>query len=55
MEGWSFLGGHGSPECYAAYIYTNQRVIFVCQYDGLTSLEGIPARPIACMPTMPGG
>eukprot|EP00439_Symbiodinium_sp_Y106_P042006 s306_g5.t1 len=55
MEGWSFLGGHGAPECYAAYIYTNQRVIFVCQYDGLTSLEGIPKSPIACMPTMPGG
>ena len=55
MEGWSFLGGHGAPECYAVYVYTNQRVIFVSQYDGATNLEGIPLRPMACKPSMPGG
>lgn len=54
MEGWSFNGGHGSPECYAAYIYTDQRLIFPSQYDGATNLEGMPLRPTECMPTMPG-
>ncbi|CAK9036191.1 Uncharacterized protein SCF082_LOCUS21633 [Durusdinium trenchii] len=55
MEGWSYLGGYGAPECYASYVYTDRRVIFVSQYDGLTQLEGIPLRPMPCTPTMPGG
>lgn len=54
MEAWSFFGGHGSPECYAAYIYTDRRLIFPSQYDGSTNLEGMPLRPTECMPTMPG-
>mmetsp|Transcript_13804 Transcript_13804/g.25870 ORF Transcript_13804/g.25870 Transcript_13804/m.25870 type:complete len:302 (+) Transcript_13804:43-948(+) len=58
MEGWSFNGGHGAPECYAAHIYTNLRILFPSQYDGATCLNGIPLRPTACDPediTMPGG
>jgi len=55
MKGWSFYGGHGAPECYAAYIYTNLRVLFPSQYDGATRLNGIPLRPARCSPKMPGG
>lgn len=54
MEGWSFYGGYGSPECYAVYIWTNQRVIWVTQYDGSTELDCAPRSPIACIPVMPG-
>jgi len=55
MQTWSFYGGYGSPECYAVYIWTNERVIWVTQYDGATMLSSAPRNPIACMPVMPGG
>lgn len=55
MQTWSFNGGYGSPECYAVYIWTSHRVIWVTQYDGATSLDSAPRNPIACMPDMPGG
>lgn len=55
MEGWSFYGGYGAPNCYATYIWTNQRVIWVTQYDGSTNLDHAPRNPIAGMPNMPGG
>lgn len=55
MNGWSFNCGHGSPECYATYIWTNQRVIWVTQYDGATTLDSAPRSPKNCIPEMPGG
>jgi len=55
MKGWSFNGGYGAPECYAVYIWTNQRVLWVTQYDGATRLYSMPRNPIACNPGMPGG
>jgi len=55
MKGWSFDGGFGAPECYATYIWTNQRVFWVTQYDGSTRLDSAPRNPIDCMPYMPGG
>lgn len=55
MGGWSFLGGFGAPDCYATYIWTNQRVIWVTQYDGATGLDSMPRHPQDCIPDMPGG
>lgn len=55
MEGWSFYGGWGSPECYAVYVWTDQRVIWVTQYDGSTTLDSAPRNPIDILPGMPGG
>lgn len=55
MKGWSFHGGYGAPTCYAAYIWTNHRVIWVTQYDGSTSLSSMPRNPLVCQPDMPGG
>lgn len=55
MQGWSFNGGFGSPECYATYVWTNQRVIWVTQYDGSTNLDSAPRHPMDCVPEMPGG
>ena len=55
MNGWSFDGGFGSPDCYATYIWTNKRVIWVTQYDGSTNLDSMPRNPIACKPDMLGG
>jgi len=55
MESWSFYGGYGSPDCYATYIWTNQRVIWVIQYDGSTGLDSAPRHPRGDMPDMPGG
>ena len=54
MEGWSFYGGHGAPECYAVYIWTDQRVIWVTQYDGSTMLDDAPRNPQSVLPEMPG-
>jgi len=55
MQCWSFDGGFGAPECYATYVWTNQRVIWVTQYDGSTGLDSMPRNPVACVPSMPGG
>lgn len=55
MQSWSFYGGYGAPLCYAVYIWTNERVIWVTQYDGRTSLNSAPRNPVDCIPEMPGG
>lgn len=55
MQDWSFHGGYGSPECYATYIWTNKRVMWVTQYDGSTTLSSMPRNPEPGMPYMSGG
>lgn len=55
MQSWSFNGGYGSPECYATYIWTNKRILWVTQYDGSTCLDSAPRNPVDCIPDMPGG
>src|SRR5690554_149073 len=39
MQQWDFNGGFGAPACYATYIWTDRRVIWVTQYDGSTGLD----------------
>ncbi len=55
MQTWEFEGGHGAPDCYAVRIWTNQRIIWVTQYDGATGLDSAERNPGPCMPDMPGG
>lgn len=55
MQCWSFDGGYGSPDCYSVYVWTNQRVFFVSEYDGSTCLMNVPRNPIECFPQMAGG
>lgn len=56
MQTWSFYSGYGAPECYAVNVYTNQRVIWVTQYDGSTSLNSMSIIPKEGeIPDMPGG
>lgn len=55
MKSWKFYGGYGSPNCYAVYVWTSARVIWVTQYDGSTSLSSAPRNPTQCIPVMPGG
>lgn len=55
MDGWDFCGGYGTPECYATYIWTNKRVIWVTTYDGSTWLSSAPRHPKAVMPSLHGG
>ena len=55
MQSWNFHGGYGAPDCYAANIWTNRRVIWVTQYDGSTSLDSAARNPSATLPNMPGG
>ena len=55
MHGWTYDCGYGSPQCYATYVWTNRRVIWVTQYDGPTTLNSAPRHPINCIPDMPGG
>lgn len=54
MQGWSFYCGHGAPECYSAYIWTNKRIFWVSEYDGATKLDYMPRNPTDCMPVMSG-
>jgi len=55
MDGWTYDGGFGSPDCYATYVWTNKRIIWVTQYDGSTCLDSAPRHPMSCKPNMPGG
>lgn len=55
MQSWDFYGGFGAPECYAVNVWTNQRVIWVTQYDGSTTLSSAMRHPVAYFPDMPGG
>jgi hypothetical protein len=55
MQAWNFYGGYGAPDCYAVNIWTNQRVLWITQYDGSTSLSSAPRNPVAHAPSMPGG
>lgn len=55
MDGWSFIGGYGAPECYAVRIWTNKQVLWITQYDGSTCLDSAPRDPENHMPNMPGG
>ena len=45
MNSWSLLGGHGNVKSYAMAAWTNQRFIWVTQYDGSTSLHSAPLQP----------
>ena len=51
---YDFDAGYGSPGCHHIYIWTTQRVLFISQYDGSTTLESVPRDPVACRPEMPG-
>lgn len=55
METWSFQNGFGIQKCYATYIWTNRRVIWVSEYDGSTCLNSMPRNPIPCIPEMSCG
>ena len=59
MQSWSLLGGFGNPSSYAMTAWTNQRLLWVTQYDGRTSLHSAPLSPPATGSTfqcqMPGG
>lgn len=52
MVGWSFDGGHGTAECYATWVWTDRRVIWVHEYDGSTHLSWMPRHPIECTPEL---
>ena len=53
--GWQIFNGYGAPQAYAMYVWTNQRVLWITQYDGSTHLDGMPRNPEAVVPEMPGG
>ena len=53
---YEFDSGYGSPMCNAIYVWTKNKILFISQYDGATSLNSIPRNPTdEIMPTMPGG
>ena len=52
---YDFDSGYGSPNCNAIYVWTTDKILFIVQYDGSTSMHSIQRNPIDCMPQMPGG
>ena len=52
---YEYNTSYGAPECNAVYVWTENNVIFVSQYDGATSLHAIPRNPKDAAPEMPGG
>ena len=59
MNSWSLLGNAGHVKSYAITAWTNHRIIWVTQYDGITSLHAAPRGPPrfgqAFRCEMPGG
>lgn len=56
LKRFSFYSGYGAPECHAVRVFTNQRIIWVTQYDGSTTLDSSIRNPQeGYMPDMPGG
>lgn len=51
---YDYGDGFGAPECHAIVAWTENRVIFVGQYDGATSVYSLPRHPSPCRPYMPG-
>jgi len=55
LEGeWTFENDYGSPDCFAVYVWTDRRVIFVVVYDGATCLDSVPRHPTEGLPRMFG-
>ena len=52
MKDWKFDALH--KNCYATYIWTDQRVFFVSNYDGSMQLEWVPRNPTDIEPDMIG-
>lgn len=52
---YEFDDGFGSPNCNSIYAWTKNKVIFVSEYDGSTSICSVPRNPIDCDPKMFGG
>lgn len=52
MQDWQFDGGFGAPFCHAVHVWTDERVIFVSEYDGSTHLNSVPRNPSAEQPRM---
>lgn len=52
---YEFDSGYGSPGCQAITAWTQNKVIFVSQYDGATGICSVPRNPTDHIPDMPGG
>jgi hypothetical protein len=52
---YEFSDGYGSPECHAIYVWSKDKVMWITQYDGSTTLSSMPRNPLNCQPDMPGG
>ena len=51
---YEFDSGYGSPECNSIYVWTQNKILFIVEYDGSTSMYSVPRNPVNCMPEMPG-
>lgn len=47
---YEYDDGFGGTECHAIYLYTQNFIVFVSEYDGATSVDCIPRNPIECTP-----
>jgi hypothetical protein len=47
---YEYDDGFGGAECHAIYAWTENRVLFVSEYDGATSVQWLPRHPIDCVP-----
>lgn len=49
LEYW-YGNGFGGAECHSLYAWTATKIIYVCEYDGSTSVRSMPRHPITCQP-----
>lgn len=49
-----FDSGFGGADCFPMFAWTENRVYFIHEYDGATSLAWVPRNPCACVPDFSG-
>lgn len=47
---YDFNDGFGLGDCHAVYVWTNERIFFVREYDGSTRLGWLPRNPTDIVP-----
>jgi hypothetical protein len=51
---YDYDNGYGGADCHPAYVWTEDKVMFVSEYDGATAVSFVPRNPIEFEPTFSG-
>ncbi len=46
----NYDSGYGGADCFPMLAWSRNRIYFISEYDGATSLNSVPRHPVACTP-----